>query len=457
MPHHGILGPVPDIAGKVLTAILDESETHIQETGGRCPPPHVHLVAEDLNEPYLGYVICRRFYRGDDAAQAIADLGRLASALAATRLFVVWEERNLRAALGMPVPSEVSTLTVVDARADGHTVLSLPMAPAYQDSQLYVQWGKPQRFDNVPLPAPVHDLLHTWSQPPEDLTRTVQEMLDTGYRIMWRAPSGAEPAGSTPSSPDKADVGMDPTQFATTLLDPRYAPRAYSSDGELGDRSNSMWRGTPQALGILGLTKKAEVRIPDFVAAICGRHVRTGAAVMRSGSFNELVFAAPTSVSCVWSQLDAHRQVDIENTVLESAAVMLDHLVRHHPIIDGVRPAGSFVAALVLHAVGTLSAANGDIPPMLHVHCCLFGVLDDNEVLIQPHEGTLYDRDVVRVCDAVAERELANRLIQQGWPIRNTSDTGPASFEIDGIPQKVLDSDFWRNTGCAVVGDRPRA
>jgi hypothetical protein len=63
----------------------------------------------------------------------------------------------------------------------------------------------------------------------------------------------------------------------------------------------------------------------------------------------------------VWSQLTAEPRAPIEDAMLGSAGVMLDHLTSDHPLVDGIRPAQSSVAALVLHAVGTTSAANGTI------------------------------------------------------------------------------------------------
>lgn len=36
------------------------------------PAPTMHLLVDGLDPPYLGYVTCRPFYRGNDAARAIA-------------------------------------------------------------------------------------------------------------------------------------------------------------------------------------------------------------------------------------------------------------------------------------------------------------------------------------------------------------------------------------------------
>jgi hypothetical protein len=177
---------MPDIASMVLGAIIEESEAHIQQTG-QVPRPQVHIVAEDQPEPfqYVGYVVSRRFYRGADAATAIADLGRLPAALAATRLFVVWEEGDLRTALEMPNQRAGSGLSVLDVRADGNTMLWLPIGAERRGSDVVVNWGTPARYDNVALLAPIEELIGVWREAPDDLERTVTDLQDAGYEIHW--------------------------------------------------------------------------------------------------------------------------------------------------------------------------------------------------------------------------------------------------------------------------------
>jgi hypothetical protein len=175
---------MPNIADEVVSAIIEESEVCIQETR-ECPRPQVHILVEDMDEPYLGYIICRRFYRGADAASAIAGLGRLPSALTATRLFVVWEDHDLRTALEMPIERPAQGLCVVDVRLDGHTMLWLPFNVVQRGSEIVVAWGSPARHDNVALPAPIDHLIETWWQPPDDLERTVLDLQNAGYRIRW--------------------------------------------------------------------------------------------------------------------------------------------------------------------------------------------------------------------------------------------------------------------------------
>jgi hypothetical protein len=246
--------------------------------------------------------------------------------------------------------------------------------------------------------------------------------------------------------------GQTATEFATQLLDPSLSPRAFApKDTASASRVTSTWRGSDEALGKLGLRPEAEVRQRDLAAVVSGRHVRTGMHVLAAGSPFELIFTAPNSLSFLWTQLTPEQRADVEDAVVASATLALSRLASDHPVVDGVHPARSFVAALVLHAVGTLSATNGTIPPMLHVHCCLFGVLANNGTLTTPHEPTMYDEDLLRLLDAMAEAELADRLVKLGWPVTNTAGGGNHSFEIAGVPQELLDADFWQNTGCAVA------
>jgi hypothetical protein len=212
-----------------------------------------------------------------------------------------------------------------------------------------------------------------------------------------------------------------------------------------------MWRGTDEALSKLGPRRGTPVTVRDLAAVLNGRHTQTGTSVLPAGSGLELVLTAPNSLSFIWSQMDLDRQVEVEDAMLESAAVMLNILARTCPVVDGVRPARSFAAALVLHAVGTLSAEVGPIPPMLHVHCCLSGVLANDGTMTVADETTLQHPDTQRLGNAAGEAELATRIRALGWPVEPTADPRIHTFEIAGVPQKLLNNaDFWRNTGCAV-------
>lgn len=239
-------------------------------------------------------------------------------------------------------------------------------------------------------------------------------------------------------------------EFAAQLLDPSFSPQAFAREHAApGARASSTWHGTEEALRKLGLRKGMAVRPRDLTAVVSGRHARTGARVLPAGEVFDLIFQAPNSLSFLWSQLGPGPRADVEDAMLDSSALMLNHLTADYPVIGGMRPTRSLVASLVLHAVGTLSPANGIIPPMLHSHCCLFAVMDETGTLKLPDEATLYNEDTLSRCDAMGETRLAERMGDQGYRVNRTSGNGGPSFEMADIPQELLDADFWQNTGCA--------
>ena len=89
-------------ANVIAEALWAGLDAELRATGGVLAPT-VHMFAEDLGQPYIGYVRCRRFYRGSDAAVAIGELGVLPSVLRATRVVVSWEAQDLNVALQAPV------------------------------------------------------------------------------------------------------------------------------------------------------------------------------------------------------------------------------------------------------------------------------------------------------------------------------------------------------------------
>jgi hypothetical protein len=244
------------------------------------------------------------------------------------------------------------------------------------------------------------------------------------------------------------DSGETATAFAVRLLDPDIAPRAFARDDAGADRANSRWHGAGAALREIGLRPGAEVDLHDLVAVVSGRHARTGApALPAPGAVFDLVFTAPNSVSMLWSQVAADARAEIEEAMFTSAATMIELLVQPPSLAGPARSAPVGLAALVLHAVGTRSA-DGAIPPILHVHSCLFGVSADNR--IRPvDEAALSDEDTQRVADAGAQADLAHRLVTLGWQVRNTAGRGRHNFEVAGVPPDLLDdADFWKNVGC---------
>jgi hypothetical protein len=54
---------VPDITVELPRILIEASKAELHATGA-VPRPQVHMFAEDMSQPYAGFVTCRRFYRG---------------------------------------------------------------------------------------------------------------------------------------------------------------------------------------------------------------------------------------------------------------------------------------------------------------------------------------------------------------------------------------------------------
>lgn len=177
----------------IVSAVADVLPT------GVAPRPQVHILDDALEQPYVGYVVCRRYYRGQDAAAAISHLGRIAAAMCASQLVVVWEESDLRSSiLGGDPDDHPHGLAVLDAPfllGSAHTLDWHPFqwctsdgTPVYfTNPALGLQWGQASRHPGAPLPDPVPALLMSWRAPapfgPDDVEHTISEAVSAGYEF----------------------------------------------------------------------------------------------------------------------------------------------------------------------------------------------------------------------------------------------------------------------------------
>lgn len=165
---------------------------------GMCPSPSVHLINEQASTPYLGYVACRPFYRGEDAQRAVTALGVLAGLAGATRLVVAWENDDMCTALELPAPDGgfATGLVIVDATQSGHVVrwhpftavAGPPIKFAPDLVSVIPEWGREARRPNGQLLAPFAELLATWrAQPavPVQVVACAEAMESAGYRLRW--------------------------------------------------------------------------------------------------------------------------------------------------------------------------------------------------------------------------------------------------------------------------------
>lgn len=181
------------LAGSALAG----GEAMLREAG-MYPSPSVHLIDERAGTRYLGYVACRPFYRGEDAARAVVALGVLAGVAGATRLVVAWENDDMCTALELPEPDGGFALgfVIVDAGRGGHVVRWHPFCavagPPTSFSpdlgSVIPEWGREVRRPNGRLLAPFAELLATWrAQPasPAEVAAYVEAMESAGYRLRW--------------------------------------------------------------------------------------------------------------------------------------------------------------------------------------------------------------------------------------------------------------------------------
>jgi hypothetical protein len=82
------------IAEQVRSVLLNAADSMFRK-GGFCPVPQIHVLAEDMEQPYLGHIHTRPYYQGQDAAKAISELGMFPTALGATRVLAVWDNLDI--------------------------------------------------------------------------------------------------------------------------------------------------------------------------------------------------------------------------------------------------------------------------------------------------------------------------------------------------------------------------
>jgi hypothetical protein len=176
--------------------------------GGALMPPQVHLLVEHDDEPYLGYVSCRPFYRGNDVVRAMALMGVAGSLTGASRLLVVWEHQDLCTALELPgAESAPYGQVVVDAARDsGHVLRWRPFRlhgggpNSIGLPGVVPEWGDAVLHAQVELPNPVAALLAAWRRPQvwtrAERADALAHLEESGYRMRWVERSGGARAAA---------------------------------------------------------------------------------------------------------------------------------------------------------------------------------------------------------------------------------------------------------------------
>lgn len=93
---------------------------------GLSPPPQVFVFDRLGGDRLVGRVTCRPYRRGQDAAVASAELGRIAAAVVGTDLLVFWEEFDLRTSVYGPSEQHPKALVILQATLQSHFLTWFP-------------------------------------------------------------------------------------------------------------------------------------------------------------------------------------------------------------------------------------------------------------------------------------------------------------------------------------------
>lgn len=175
--------------------------------GGVAMPPQAHLLVEQLEQPYLGYMTCRPIHGGRDITPALRGLGVMASLIGASRLVLAWENHGLWSEVEQSeAPDEPYAHVAVDVRRDGgHVLRCYPFepyggagGPPGRPATVLPVWGEPILRRDGELPWSCWELLRMWREPTEWdrplRTEILAQLEEGGYQMRWVRRAGAPAA-----------------------------------------------------------------------------------------------------------------------------------------------------------------------------------------------------------------------------------------------------------------------
>ena len=220
----------------------------------------------------------------------------------------------------------------------------------------------------------------------------------------------------------------------------------YLKDGERTESPGRWAAGASR----FGLEPSEPVTGKQLHALMDVRRPDTGEELRRIGGNGEAVaaldatFSAPKSVSAVWALAGEQLRDQIERAHETAVDRALEYAARQVPMLrrrigrDAVvhEKAAGVVATSWRHT--TARAVPGQFPdPQLHSHVLLHAAVrrDGQLVAIDSRSWLVHQREV----GAAYRTELARELNQLGFQIQRGTGRGRRYFEIDGIPQQLLD------------------
>lgn len=175
-----------------LAEVSTEVADQLLREVGSCTPPTLHMLDSGFEPCYLGSCTSRSFYRGEDAARAVAELGTLASGLIVERIVVTWENADLCTALELEGESFGTAQVVLDADIDGYEVIwhpfNIELGPESATTGLPTiipTWLEPKRSSNGELPLVMSSLLDKWKtfDPSIDVNELFDRFEREGYTL----------------------------------------------------------------------------------------------------------------------------------------------------------------------------------------------------------------------------------------------------------------------------------
>jgi len=220
----------------------------------------------------------------------------------------------------------------------------------------------------------------------------------------------------------------------------------YLKDGERTEAPGRWVQGAQQ----FGLDPEQPVTGEQLHMLMDVRRPDTGEALRRVGGSGEAVaaldatFSAPKSVSAVWGLSDRALRDRIEQAHETAVDQALTYATRQVPMLrrrvgqDTVvhEKAAGVVATSWRHT--TARAVADQVPdPQLHSHVLLHAAVrhDGRLVAIDSRSWLVHQREV----GAAYRTELARELGQLGFQIQRGTGRGGRYFELDAIPQSLLD------------------
>jgi hypothetical protein len=185
--------PIGEVISAVEQACVAGADASMRH-GGFVPEPQVHMLIDDWDQPYVGWVSTRPYRQGGDAVKAITRLADAPAAIMATRVVLVWEDADLRVSLQGP-GEYANGLVVVHAGLMGeHTLrfhpvrLNVEGVAANGLADVRPEWGTPATVHNAVLPPIMAAVLNTWRALKGDPDAIFGELIAEGFpvRIMDR-------------------------------------------------------------------------------------------------------------------------------------------------------------------------------------------------------------------------------------------------------------------------------